>query len=70
MAKMYCPKCGIHRFMVKNDRGEGVVVVVSRDLEILPVDPDVSLAGYDLSLLFCLGCSWKGSPQQLKRIPS
>ena len=60
-----CPQCGITRFMVKNDTGAFMVVEVSKNLEILPVKTGESLSGYNLALLFCLGCSWKGSKEEL-----
>jgi hypothetical protein len=53
--------------MVKNDRGESVVVQVTRDFEIIPVNQDESLDGFNLDYLFCLGCSWKGSKKKLVR---
>ncbi len=67
MRFLVCPQCGIIRFMVKNDRGESVVVQVTRDFEIIPVNQDESLDGFNLDYLFCLGCSWKGSKKKLVR---
>lgn len=60
-----CPQCKIHRFRVKNEQGESVVVTVTDDYEVVPVHEGVSLEGLDLEVLYCLGCSWKGSPRSL-----
>jgi len=63
--KRLCPQCKIHRFRVKNDAGESVVVIVTEEYEVVPVHEGVSLEGFDLEVLYCLGCSWKGSPRSL-----
>lgn len=60
-----CPQCKIRRFQVKNDAGQSVVVMVSENNEIIPVHDDESLDGFDLTVLYCLGCSWKGSVKSL-----
>jgi hypothetical protein len=69
MATKYlvCPQCGIIRFYVKNDDGTCVVVQVTRDFEVVPVNAGDSLDGFDLNYLYCLGCSWKGSVSKLKK---
>ena len=64
---LVCPQCGIMRFQVKNDQGGVVVVQVTREFEIVPVISDESLEGFNLELLYCLGCSWKGNIKALKR---
>jgi len=64
---LVCPQCGIIRFQVKNAAGEGIVVQVTREFVIVPVNSGISLDGYDLDFLYCLGCSWKGSKKKLKR---
>ena len=66
MKKLKCPQCDIHRFQVKNALGESLVVIVNENLEIEPIYPHESLEGYDLSIIYCLGCSWSGSPKSLK----
>jgi hypothetical protein len=63
--KRLCPQCKIHRFMVKNDAGDTVVVTVTAEFEIIPIHPEQSLESFDLGVLYCLGCSWKGSPARL-----
>ncbi|HNX13119.1 MAG TPA: hypothetical protein PK664_08990 [Paludibacteraceae bacterium] len=60
-----CPQCKIRRFQVKNDAGQSVVVMVSENNEIIPIHDDESLEGFDLTVLYCLGCSWKGSVKSL-----
>ena len=60
-----CPQCKIRRFQVKNDAGQSVVVMVSENNEIIPIHDDESLEGFDLTVLCCLGCSWKGSVKSL-----
>lgn len=63
--KRLCPQCKIHRFRVLNDDGDSVVVIVTADYKVVPVHEDVSLEGFNLDVLYCLGCSWKGSPRSL-----
>lgn len=65
MKNKLCPQCKIRRFQVKNDIGESVVVTVTENNEIVPVHPEQSLEGFDLDVLYCLGCSWKGSVNNL-----
>lgn len=65
MKNKLCPQCKIRRFQVKNSQGDAVVVTVSENNEIQPVHPEQSLDGFDLDILYCLGCSWKGSVKKL-----
>ena len=65
MKKLNCPQCKINRFGVRNGKGESVVVTVNDAYEIIPIHPEESLEGFDLSIVFCLGCSWSGSPHNL-----
>ena len=60
-----CPQCKIRRFQVKNEKGESLVVVVDMDNNIIPVHENKSLDGFNLDVLYCLGCSWKGSVNNL-----
>jgi hypothetical protein len=66
MKKKSCPQCDIHRFFVKNEKEETLLVNVTEANEVIPVHPEDSLEGFDLTMLYCLGCSWKGSPNSLK----
>lgn len=60
-----CPQCRIRRFHIKNDAGETRVVTVSENGEIEPVHPEESLDGFNTDIVYCLGCSWKGSVKSL-----
>ncbi len=60
-----CPQCKIRRFQVKNSEGGFVVVTVDENNVITPIHEGTSLDGYDLDVLYCLGCSWKGSVNNL-----
>jgi len=64
---LVCPQCGIIRFLVKNAGGDSVVVQVTRDFKVVPVNTDESLEGFNLEFLYCLGCSWKGNIKSLKK---
>ena len=63
--KKLCPQCKIHRFYLKNDAGERLVVTVNQEKEIIPIHEHESLEGFDTSILYCLGCSWKGTVNNL-----
>ena len=65
MKKLNCPQCKINRFRVRNEKGESVVVTVNDAYEIIPIHPEESLEGFDLSIVYCLGCSWSGSLRNL-----
>jgi hypothetical protein len=65
MKKKLCPQCKIHRFRIKNAAGDSIVVTVNEKNEVVPIYPDQSLEGYNPEVLYCLGCSWKGSPGSL-----
>jgi hypothetical protein len=67
MKKLVCPQCKIYRFRVKNDKGDSVLVNVIENFEIVPVNNDDSLDGFDLETIYCLGCSWSGSPKKLNK---
>jgi hypothetical protein len=60
-----CPQCKIRRFQVKNDAGNIVVVTVTDTNEIIPIHKNESLEGFNLDVLYCLGCSWKGTVKSL-----
>jgi hypothetical protein len=67
MKNLHCPQCEIHRFQVKNALNESVVVTVNEHCEVIPVHAGDSLVGFDMTIIYCLGCSWQGSPQSLKK---
>lgn len=66
MKKLSCPQCDVQRFFVKNDKGESLLVNVTDSYEVIPVRATDSVDGFDLTVIYCLGCSWKGSPKSLK----
>lgn len=67
MKKLPCPQCKINRFRVKNEQGDSVVVTVNEFYELIPIHPEESLEGFNLDIIYCLGCSWKGSPKSLSQ---
>ena len=67
MKNLNCPQCDIHRFQVKNELNECVVVTVNEHFEVIPVHECDSLVGFDLTIIYCLGCSWSGSPRSLRK---
>lgn len=66
MKKLKCPQCEVHRFFVKNESGDNRLVTVTENYEVVAVHSIDSLVGFNLNMLYCLGCSWKGSPQSLR----
>ena len=66
MRNLKCPQCEIHRFFVKNEKSETVLVTINDQYEVVTVHQDDSLEGFDLTMLYCLGCSWSGSPKSLR----
>ena len=66
MKQLKCPQCDIHRFFVKNELEETRVVTVNEKYEVILIHENESLEGFNLELLYCLGCSWTGSPTSLK----
>ncbi|MDM8232356.1 hypothetical protein QUW56_02955 [Phocaeicola barnesiae] len=67
MKKMLCPQCKIAAMYVKNESGERRLVYVTDQAEVIPKNSDETLEGFDVSEVFCLGCSWHGSPKKLVR---
>lgn len=65
MRKLLCPQCKISALFVKNEQGERLLVSVMENGDIVPKDPDASTEGFDLTDIYCLGCSWHGSPKRL-----
>lgn len=67
MKKMLCPQCKIAAMYVKNESGERRLVYVTEQAEVVPKNQEETLDGFDISEVFCLGCSWHGSPKKLVR---
>lgn len=53
---------------VKNANGERLLVYITKEGNVIPKDSTASTEGFDMSEVFCLGCSWHGSPKQLTLI--
>ena len=66
MKKLRCPQCDIHRFYVSNEQHDKVLVNVDETYDVIPINSEDSLEGFDLTIVYCLGCSWSGSPKKLK----
>lgn len=62
---MVCPQCKIAAFFVKNEEGERALVYINEQKKVVPKYPEQSLDGFDCSIVYCLGCSWKGSPKRV-----
>lgn len=67
MRKLLCPQCKIAGMYVKNEQGERLLVYITQKGEITPKDPEVPTEGFDFTEVFCLGCSWNGSPKRLTK---
>lgn len=65
MRKMLCPQCKIGAFYVKNEKGDRCLVYVDENGEVYTKYPTDSLEEFDTTIVFCLGCSWSGSPKRL-----
>ena len=53
-------------FELIDDKRNSLVYVVEGG-EVIPKNPEESLDGFDVSEVFCLGCSWHGNPKKLVR---
>ena len=67
MKRRLCPQCQIPNFYVLNERGERRLVFVTVEFEVVPSREGENLEGFDLNLIYCLGCSWSGSPRSTVR---
>lgn len=65
MRKLVCPQCKIASLYIKNALGERRLVYVMEDGTVVPRHEEESLEGFDLTEVYCLGCSWHGSPKRL-----
>ena len=64
MRKYRCPQCDIPSMYVKKCGRERLLVYVYENGEVVPKDPTADLSGFDLTEVFCLGCSWHGAPRK------
>lgn len=67
MKRRLCPQCKIPNFYVVNEKGERRLVFITDDFVVVASRQDESLQGFDLSVIYCLGCSWSGSPRRTVR---
>ena len=65
MRTLVCPQCKIAAMYVKNEANERLLVYVTTEGEVIPKNPEESTEGFDLSEVYCLGCSWHGSPKRM-----
>lgn len=65
MRKLLCPQCKIAGVYIKNIQGERLLVYISDQGEVIPRNSSDNVEGFDLSVVYCLGCSWSGSPKRL-----
>ncbi|WP_278777689.1 hypothetical protein [Bacteroides nordii] len=63
MRKLLCPQCKIAGMYVKNEQGERLLVYITQEGTVVPKDAEASTEGFDMTEIYCLGCSWHGSPQ-------
>ena len=63
MRKLLCPQCKIAGLYVKNERKERLLVYVSDEGEVVPRNLEENMEGFDLTIVYCLGCSWSGFSQ-------
>ncbi|MEG1553444.1 MAG: hypothetical protein RSB93_04940 [Rikenellaceae bacterium] len=68
MKKLICPQCSITNLYVKNAHGEQLPVFVTSDYDIIAAKEGMSTQGFNLEVIYCFGCSWKGTPKKLKSI--
>ena len=65
--KLLCPQCKIGNYYVTNESGDRRLVYIMPDFTLIPTKENETLEGFDLSVVFCLGCSWSGSPRKAVR---
>ena len=67
MKKMLCPQCKIAAMYIKDKEGERRLVYVDEEGNVIAKYPEESTEGFDTSEVYCLGCSWHGSPKRLTK---
>ena len=65
MRKLLCPQCKVSALYVKNSGGERWSVYVTDDYRVVTRNEGESLEWFDLETVYCMGCSWSGSPRRL-----
>ena len=67
MRKMLCPQCKIAGMYVKNEQGDRLLVYITQEGVVVPKDIEALTEGFDFTEVYCLGCSWHGSPKRLTK---
>ena len=67
MRKLLCPQCKIAGLYIKNKQGDRLSIYVSDAKEVIPKDSTLSTEGFDITEIYCFGCSWHGSVAQLAK---
>ena len=57
MKRRLCPQCKIPNFYVLNEKKERRLVFVTVEFEVIAAKEGESLEGFDLTVIYCLGCS-------------
>ncbi|MCP9611871.1 hypothetical protein [Coprobacter tertius] len=65
MRKKICPQCKIPSLYIKNTAGERIPVYVTAEGKVISRNGNVLPEGSDTDTVYCMGCSWSGSPQKL-----
>lgn len=67
MRKLLCPQCKIAGLYLMNEQGDRLLVYVTDSGEVKTKDENASMEGFDPSIVYCLGCSWRGNPKRLTK---
>ena len=65
MRKLKCPQCKISNLYIKNEVGERRLIFVMQDYSIVAAKEGETLDGFNLDMIYCLGCSWSGNVRKL-----
>ena len=65
MRKLKCPQCKISNLYIKNEFGERRLIFVMQDYSIVASKEEETVEGFNLDIIYCLGCSWSGSVKKL-----
>lgn len=52
---------------VKNEQGDRLLVYITKEGVVIPKDGEALTEGFDFTEVYCLGCSWHGSPKRLTK---
>ena len=68
MRKLLCPQCKVSSMYVKNGKGERRAVYVTDGGVVVARKEGETLDGFDLETVYCMGCSWSGSPKRMVKM--